>query len=108
LNIYFKLLSIFSYKNSRITYILLKILYFLIYYLIHKLYKDSNHNSSWEYTTPLTKSNIENDLNFEEEESENWENEEDRLQWEEEQKRLDREWYNIEEGSVIFFFFIVT
>ncbi|KAG4085068.1 P-loop containing nucleoside triphosphate hydrolase protein [Neocallimastix lanati (nom. inval.)] len=62
---------------------------------------NSNHNSSWEYTTPLTKSNIENDLNFEEEESENWENEEDRLQWEEEQKRLDREWYNIEEGSTM-------
>jgi len=60
----------------------------------------SKHNSSWEYTTPLTKSNIEDDLNFEEE-SENWENDDDRLQWEEEQKRLDREWYNIEEGSTM-------
>jgi len=48
----------------------------------------------------MTKSNMEDDLNFEEE-SENWENDEDKLQWEEEQKRLDREWYNIEEGSVI-------
>jgi len=48
----------------------------------------------------MTKSNMEDDLNFEEE-SENWENDEDKLQWEEEQKRLDREWYNIEEGSTM-------
>eukprot|EP00833_Pecoramyces_ruminatium_P001303 jgi/Orpsp1_1/1175335/evm.model.c7180000053438.1 len=61
----------------------------------------SKHNSSWDYTTPLTKSNIEDDINFEEEDPENWENDEDRLQWEEEQKRLDREWYNIEEGSTM-------
>jgi len=61
----------------------------------------SRHNSSWDYTTPLTKSNMDEDLNIEEEESENWENDEDRLKWEEEQRRLDREWYNIEEGSTM-------
>ncbi|ORX57172.1 hypothetical protein BCR36DRAFT_580584 [Piromyces finnis] len=44
---------------------------------------------------------MEDELNIEEEESENWENDEDRLKWEEEQKRLDREWYNIEEGSTM-------
>jgi len=44
---------------------------------------------------------MDEDLNIEEEESENWENDEDRLKWEEEQRRLDREWYNIEEGSVM-------